>query len=347
VSASYALVYFARGGPTHEQFVWISSFQPILVIALLAPITARISIKNVGGGPWRGTALLPLAVPLLCLVVALANGRTLTRAFAETPDATAAVATANPERPRFGTRWVDQSLGALGGATALESVDAVDIGLATSWETMWAAAQLDGRTLHLISSSDLPATGAHTGTRLIDTGLGDSVLAIPLTNVVGRFSLACTGRIATGIDLPSSCLCAWSRTTDLEISSFLLTLPALRWQGYAPLWVRGPSKEADILGISWDGAYVELLHDHWGTAPQVSGPRFLTPDVSHRFDVVIDDGRLAVFVDGGLLLSSSVPTYPEGEVSLGRNDIGASTVFGVLEAPIGFVLEDSLTCADS
>ena len=337
VLASYALVYFTRGGPTHEQFVWISTFQPLVVVALLAPITARLTTGTTVG-PWSRAALVPLAIPLLCLGAGLVNGRTLTRAFAEMPDPddVAVYAEADPEHPRFEARHVDRSLGALGDAPALVDIDSLDINLATPWDTMWAAALVGDRNVHLISSSDLPATGAQTGIRLVDTNAGAPALAVPLTEVSGRFTLACTGRIGTAAETTSSCLCAWSQNAVLEVSSFLVTLPGHHWQGYAPLWVRGPSKAADILGISWDGSYVSLLHDHWGTPPQFSGHRLLEPGLLHRFDVVIDDGHLAVFVDGGLLLSSPVPTYPEGEVTLGRNDIGASTVpaefAGIVEA---------------
>ncbi len=346
VLVSYALVYFARGGPTHEQFVWISSFQPLLVVALLAPFTVRLTTGTTCG-PWSPAALIPLAIPLLCLGAGLVNGRMLTRAFAEMPDPddVAIYAEVDPEHPRFEARRVDRSLGALGDAPALVDIDSLDINLATPWDTMWAAALVGDRNVHLISSSDLPAAGARTGIRLADTTAGAPALAVPLTEVSGRFTLACTGRITTAAETTSSCLCAWSQNAVLEVSSFMVTLPGHRWQGYAPLWVRGPSKAADILGISWDGSYVSLLHDHWGTPPQFSGHRLLEPGLFHRFDVVIDDGHLAVFVDGGLLLSSAVPTYPEGEVTLGRNDIGASTVFGILDAPIEFVLEDSMTCA--
>jgi hypothetical protein len=120
---SYAAFYFLRGGPTYEQWKWISFLQPLVVAMIVAPVLAWAHRRFGSMGARAAGALL------VVLVVANMNRSV-------------------PFSSEIGrsTNFVSLELGTLGDDPALADVDEVNIDLSPYWESMWAANAVAPRT---------------------------------------------------------------------------------------------------------------------------------------------------------------------------------------------------------
>ena len=124
--ASYAAFYFLRGGPTYEQWKWVSFVQPLIVAAIFAPVFDALARRL----PYRH-GVLPIG--LLAIVVVVNMNRSVPY--------TSSVA--------LQTNWVSFELGTLGENAAFDGVESVNIDLAPYWESMWAADALFPRPVYI------------------------------------------------------------------------------------------------------------------------------------------------------------------------------------------------------
>ena len=116
---------------------------------------------------------------------------------------------------------------------------------------------------------------------------------------------------------------------SLEFASYYFSgeidLPADGFRGSDPLVSFGPPGQADVLGISWDGHRVWLIHDHWGFPPRHSAALLLNPG-NHQLTIGIGRLRMSTIIDGHILIDKA-PSYGlTSPIAIGINAIGATTV---------------------
>src|SRR5262249_38661870 len=145
VLASYAVFYFGRGGPTYEQWKWISYLQPLMVVAVIAPVAVLIVVLA-----QRPLATVAVAIGLVALI-------------------TASTVSANRDTSLVdsGSTWVPVDLGDLGAAPVLRGVDEVNIALTPYWESMWAAEALWPRRVHLLTPTYYPVTAPDAAATIV------------------------------------------------------------------------------------------------------------------------------------------------------------------------------------
>ncbi len=113
------------------QWKWISFLQPLLALALLAPLAAWAR-------RWPKRSTLPA---LVLLIMGTANVRACERLRHDVDE---------------GVNWVSPDLGFLGDSPALDDVDELNVDLAPFWETMWAVVALEPRRVYLRETSSTP-----------------------------------------------------------------------------------------------------------------------------------------------------------------------------------------------
>lgn len=124
--ASYAVFYFGRGGPTYEQWKWLTFLQPVMVVALLAPllVAARGRVAT------RSASFAALAA---LIVVAAVNAEPYG-------------ALVNTTSPR-----VTRTMATLRDDPALAGLETINIALAPFQDTMWAGVVLTPTRVHEVS----------------------------------------------------------------------------------------------------------------------------------------------------------------------------------------------------
>lgn len=152
VLGTYALVYLTEGGPTYQQWKWISYLQPIFAAVALGMVAVwivrQLDRRRRAAGPVAAVVVLALVG-----TVATVNGS----------DALSA-------GMRGSTNLVaDLALAGLHESPALDDLDEVNVRLSPFWETMWASYFLRPRTAYLLQPSYYaitPATAAWTLERI-------------------------------------------------------------------------------------------------------------------------------------------------------------------------------------
>ena len=116
----------------YAQWKWISFFQPLLAVSLIAPLALYITTK-VRLAPLRVARALPIVALGALLVASFNNARVATRAIGT----------------EGRSLWVSEELADLSEAPALNGIEELDIATDPWWDTMWATVILAPRTLHL------------------------------------------------------------------------------------------------------------------------------------------------------------------------------------------------------
>jgi hypothetical protein len=152
VLVSYAAVYRFEGGPSYQQWKWITFLQPMLVGVGLTTVVLGLGIILARHWSPRTVVGLTVAAVLLYGVVVSTN----------TGDG---VATALRDRRQFAVTTPEQA--DLSTNPAFDDVSALNVDLSPYWDTMWAAYFLQDKTLRLQSVSYYPLAPVEPGWSLI------------------------------------------------------------------------------------------------------------------------------------------------------------------------------------